>query len=365
MVEAPVSLDKIRVDKEFINKIVKNVEYNEVIVKYYSRMIKEYPEMKELLLGKRDRLYDCNRFWLLDVYKLQKVKDYKRTNLCHDKFCSNCKKVKQASRMARYIPYIEPYKDNLYLLTLTAPNCDGDSLKSTIKLYYKCFRRLIRYLTGDLAIKGLEFSSWGYKGCIRSLEVTFTFNSYHPHIHAGIVLDGIHELNKNIKNTYSYNFRSGSGAPEVRKLFSDQEILIQKIWYLLINGITVNKKNIESLEIGYSCMLDKFRDSDFGELFKYMTKETTEENKIMSYDNFKDLYFGLKGVHQIQGYGCFYNIKDEDLSEEVDDIYNQLVADLREKENPLETYESPKDLLHDDEYTLISRKKIFSLLKQL
>lgn len=52
----------------------------------------------------------CNSWWLLDHYQQQKVKDFKKTNLCKDKFCNNCKKVKQASRLSKFMPLIDEYK---------------------------------------------------------------------------------------------------------------------------------------------------------------------------------------------------------------------------------------------------------------
>ena len=56
----------------------------------------------------------CNKYFTIDRYDYHEIKDFIRTNLCHSKFCNNCKKVKQASRMSRYIKELEPYSDNLY-----------------------------------------------------------------------------------------------------------------------------------------------------------------------------------------------------------------------------------------------------------
>ena len=76
----------------------------------------------------------------MDHYQEQKIKDFKRTNLCKDKFCNNCKKVKQASRMARFIPYLEQYKSDLFLLTLTVPNVLGNELRPMIKTIFKAYK---------------------------------------------------------------------------------------------------------------------------------------------------------------------------------------------------------------------------------
>nr|AAB02938.1 RepB homolog [Clostridium sp. MCF-1] len=213
----------------------------------------------------KKRLDLCNKYWLMDKYEMQKIKDFQKTNLCLDKFCNNCKKVKQASRMSKYIPEIEPYRENLYHLTLTLPNCTGVELRYTYDKMAKAFKRLIRYLTGNLEWKGLDFSNWGYKGSVRSLEVTFKGDSYHPHFHVALWLTGQNFLGEyENTNVYSYDFRNGFG--ELKQLFCEQEILIQKIWYLLLNGQKVTKDSIDSLKLGYSCILHQFIDSDYKQL---------------------------------------------------------------------------------------------------
>jgi hypothetical protein len=264
--------------------------------------------------------------------------------------------------MARFIPYIEKFKDNygLYLLTLTIPNCSGDELKSNINNIFKCFYSLNRYFNGEKRIRGLDFNKFGYVGSLRSLEVTFNGDSYHPHLNCIIALNNYFYLEKNIINTYSYSYG------KLNRLFSDFEILIQKIWFLLINGVKVTKSSIEALIDGYSCTVDSISDSSYYEVFKYMTKSVDENNNIFTYDNFKTLYFALHNVRQIQGYGIFYNIKDIDLIlSDVNDLYNSLIEFLNKNENPVEILESPQEVLEDKEYTYISRKKIFSYLRNV
>lgn len=356
-----LELKGIEVKKDFIENIVKNNQYNhDVILDYYFRLHSEDSTLN--LSNKLDNIANCNSWWLLDVYKEQKIKDFKKTNLCKDKFCNNCKKVKQASRLARFVPQIEKIKEdyNLSLLTLTVPNCNGTNLKDTINKIFKNFNYLNRYLNGTKTIKNLDFSSYGYQGALRSLEITFKGDSYHPHIHAVIALDKNFKPDKNLINTYSYSYG------KLTRGFSDFEVLIQKIWFLLMNGQKVTYKAIESLEEGYSCTLDSIDESSYYEVFKYMTKATDEDKNILTYDNFKTLYYALYRVRQIQGYGLFYNFKDDDsIVDEVDDLYNVYINILKTKEDPEEVSQTPKDLLNDNEYLLVSRKKIYSYLKSL
>lgn len=313
---------------------------------------------------------ECNKFWELDKYRLSKVKDYKKTNLCKDKFCNNCKKVKQASRAGKFIPLLRPYADKMYLLTLTVPNVTGDKLGETIDTMFQKFARLIEYLKGKKKIRGIDFESWGYEGAIRSLEVTYKKikhgrgyrYTYHPHIHALMVLDGDYSKQE-YENVFSKDFL---GKKELRK-FSYQEILIQGIWRLLNEGKRVTLKAIQELDRGYSCRLDKSGENDYMEIFKYMTKATSEDDTGMEYPQFKDLYYALLNKRQIQGYGCFFGLKDDDevSPEAVDEIYNSIIEELRQKESPVKVLETPQDLLADKEYTLISRKKIYKHLKNI
>lgn len=353
-------LSQIQIEKNYICEIINHKEYNEVIIKYYKRL---QGEMDIPLGNQIDNISNCNSWWILDHYKQQKVKDFKKTSLCKDKFCNNCKKVKQASRMAKFVPTIEELaKDkSIYHMVLTVPNCNGADLNDTIRAkIFKSFKRLNRYLNEDLKIKNLDLSKYGYQGAIRSLEVTFDKDDYHPHLHCIIALDKPLEDNRYIKNTYSRSRKNG-----FRK-FTDFEILIQKIWYLLNNSERVTKKAIDNLDLGYSCTIDPIDESSLFEVFKYMTKGTDEKKNILTYDNFKTLYFALYRVRQIQGYGCFYNIKDDDsLIDEVDDLYNIYIQILQAKENPVEVCETPQDLLLDNKNIIISRKKIYNYLRQL
>lgn len=355
-----MDLKKLEIDKGHLKKVIKNIEFNEHIGKYYFRLFAETKE--ETIRNKLDRLTQCNDFWVLDKYEIAKVKDFKKTNLCKDKFCNNCKKVKQAARMAKFIPLLRPHSRCMFQLTLTVPNVKGEDLDETIRRLFKSFTRLTEYLKGKKKIKDVDFSKFNYKGAIRSFEVTFkNWDEYHPHLHCLMVFPKYIGIKKH-RNKYSVDH---TGKREER-LFTDEEILIQKIWYLLNNGIKVTRKNIDDLPVGYSCTLDKFQENDFVELFKYMTKSTTEDDKPMRYMHFKTLYYSLHAKRQIQGYGCFYNVKDDDEidPEIVEEFYDEIIKELQEREKPREVCETPQGLSEDTEYLLISRKKIHKHLKK-
>lgn len=361
-----------KIDEDYVLKVVNNNEYNKIIIDYYKKLFKEENLYKKLDLvsltkkqlngsnfDKIDSLKNCNKFWTIETYDYNQVKDFIRTSLCHDKFCNNCKKVKQACRMSKYIPEISQYKDNLYHLTLTVPNVPGEELKKTIEKMSKCFKTLINFFTGHAKFY-FDFKRYGYLGAIRSLEITFNEDSYHPHYHVALAFSNL-SLKKTIVNKYSYDYL---GHRDLR-YFSEFEILIQKIWYLLMNDLRVDKKAIDNLECGYSCMIEQFNDDDYAELFKYMTKETDENDNILTYENFKTLYFATYRIKQIQGYGCFYQITDTNLDDEIDKIYADIKQFLTTDEKPYIIHQEPIDLLTDKNYQLISRKKIYQYLRDL
>lgn len=352
-----ITPDNFRVDKDYLLKVHNNNQYNKVILSYYDRYEKEG---KILSKNKIKGINECNKYFEIDKYNYNLVKDFKRTNLCKDKFCNNCKKVKQAARMSKYIPELEPYSDNLYHLTLTIPNVNGKDLKKTIKNMSKSFSRLMDYIKGKQVLSFYNFKQLGYLGSIRSLEITFNGDNYHPHYHCCFAFTNLN-LDKIIKNKYSIDHYH----KKEDKLFSEFEIVVQKIWYLLINNMRVCSDNFNILEDGYSCNCDKFKEGDYKQLFKYMTKETDENKNVLTYENFKVLYDSTFNIKQIQGYGCFYRISDTDLDEEVDKVYTDIIDLLKKEEVPISMLETPFDLLNDDRYTLISRKKVFQYLKEL
>lgn len=377
-----MDLRALEISKKHLDNVSKNLDYNRSIGAFYEQLIQDAatPTERNRFEKKQERLQDCNSLWDLDVYHEAKIKDFKRTNLCKDKFCNNCKKVKQASRMAKFMPEIERVgkKYKLSQMVLTVPNVPGEELRETIKLIFKAFTSVTHYLSKKTKIKGLNFDI-GYVGAIRSLEVTYKNNEYHPHLH--VLLAHSEDIGpKEHVNKFSYD---KFGKRETR-YFSEYELLIQKLWYLLFNDYRdlkkesrekrkrITKDRIQDLESGFSIMIDEFHEDDFIELFKYMTKGDGTDHKenspssIMTYENFKTLYFALDSVRQIQGYGEFFRIKDdEELYEEVHELYASFIEKYQKKEVPEQVRESVHELKKDMYYTLITKNKLYSYVKKL
>ena len=357
---------------EIYNNYVSQKRNGRIIV-FYKKLLKE----NSLIINNREhgmlyrrieskfiKISECNQYWDLDLYKKQETKVFNRTNLCNDKFCANCRKVKQSLRFEKFKPLLMEHSENLYHLVLTVPNCYGDNLKLTIKKMFNSFMYLTRYLKGSKKIKGLDFESLGYKGALRSLEVTTNNNMYHPHLHIGIVLEGEFNLEKTNINKFSFSNKNN----KVTK-FSDFEIIIQKIWYLLNTNKRVTLNNINSLAYDdiYSCKLDKFEEDDYSELFKYIMKDQDLDKNLLTYENFKVYYYELTSVRQIQGYGCFYGLKDndEDIFNIAEEEFERIVNELRNNECPIGIHEKPLWTLKSN--TFVVSKKIVRkyLLKEL
>lgn len=365
------STDNFVVDKDYLENVHNNNVYNNIIIDYYKRLQFEYnsnlSDSSKKIKGSNpisdsiiENIKKCNKHFTIDRYDYNMVKDFIRTDLCHSKFCNNCKKVKQACRMSRYIPELEVYSDRLFHIIFTLPNCCGSDLKFTLKKMSLSFKKLIRYLNGNKKLSFIDFSKYGYLGSIRSLEITFKGDLYHPHYHCAFVFDNLN-LDYSIENIYSHDLY---GNKDLR-LFSEFEIILQKLWYMCLNDIDITKDNYNQIDLGYSVLCNKFKDNDYAELFKYMTKETDEVNNILTYDNFKTLWYSTYAIKQIQGYGIFFRITDSDLSSEIDFIYEDIVNFLNSDEKPVRFRQSTFELLTDNNYTLISRKKIYQYLRQL
>lgn len=385
MVSARIS--DFKVPQKHLEKLHRNNSYNKEILIYYNRLLEKQVSTREInrIDNKIARMQTCNTIWDVDHWKLQNVKCLVSTNLCKDKFCNNCKKVKQAQRMRKYMSEIELVGKEAHLsqMVLTVPNItdkgNGKKLKETIQVIFQAFATLIEYLKGKKKIKGIDFKQMiGYKGAIRSLEVTYKDNSYHPHLHVLIAHTHYLGQKKNV-NAFSKDSVKGRG----QRKFTDVEVLIQKVWRLLIDDIRdhqrndkagrrpqINEKRINELELGYSCMIDEFKEDDFLELFKYMTKgngkaDDEEENAIMSYNNFTTLFYGLNSVRQIQGYGCFFGVKDDDevIEDDVKAAFDSIIESLNKKETA-QRLEQTLDSLLTDKATIISKKKVAASLKK-
>jgi len=160
--EENIDLSGMLMNFEFREKIANHVLSNKVINGYYKNLQNKYagnPSMFKCITNKRGRLDECNKYWELDHYKKTNIKIFKRTETCKDKFCLNCKKWRQAQRMKKFLPELEKYDKDLYFVTFTIPNVDGNHVKETIKKMFNAHNKLILYLFGTRKTKLFDSAS--------------------------------------------------------------------------------------------------------------------------------------------------------------------------------------------------------------
>ena len=251
-----------------------NAVRNDDVVWQYQRMMVSGIIRKRLtwdevqtMRNRVERLKGCNKVWDTKTYEASHVKVLLRTFLCKDRFCPNCQSVKRMVLWNRLQPYMEQYKDSLYHMTLTVPDCAGEELYDTVRHMAECFKALIRCLKDSKKVKarGIDLD---FKGCFRSLEIKCKGeNLYHPHFHVAAVLGN----GGGLEDKHIFNEFSRSKGYDDR-LFSDIEVAIQRIWWLLINDQRPTYHNIfEDDTLGrYSCVADKYQPDDCERLIAYV-----------------------------------------------------------------------------------------------
>lgn len=351
-------IEQLEVNAEKMRKASKKVNANYIVAEYYKRYCEEFG----FDIKKSFNIANCFRMFDIDYYRLQAVKVIKRVNLCHDKFCVNCQNQLSEHRYSKYKPVLDEYlKDYaIYHVVLTVPNCLQSSLKTTLDRMYAKFAYMIRYfqMTKGKRDFGDFFARFGFVGCIRNLEIGVKQKGFltemHPHFHClFLVKKGFDNTGYHI-NTFSF---SKSHFPRDRKVdngkrfFSDFEIFLQKLWYLIYNGIKVSQKSIDELELGYSCYAQRVF-SDYKEVFKYTMKGMFDEKTSQfgySEETFRYLLEALHRRKIIQGYGLLnkFSFLDKDDEAELDDYFNQRIIALRQIEDPYVQFLKLEELIKE------------------
>lgn len=357
-----MKLETIKKDssvKGTFEKINRRTKKNATLAEYYADLYVDFRQGfqidKESLLQRADRLKKCCQYWDIDYYKFQGVKDVIRTNRCDDRFCDCCGSAQAKQREEKFTPFLDELakRYDVYHIVLTVPNPEREQVQSTVDVMYKKFARLIRYFQGSKKIKGIDFTQYGFIGAIRALEITKSkvFGNFHPHFHCLFVFrKGVGAFMGKPKHINSYSFNNPDvkrkhrkkqyGEPE--RFFTDFEILLQKVWFILMNDVKVTKENVEECKLGYSAIVDNTA-GKYHEVFKYATKgifKDKEEGCIGNYYDFVAMFFTLYKRHVIQGYGVLRHFNFEEPAKlEADERYNQVIETLRTLEDPQRIFE--------------------------
>ena len=333
------------------------------------------------------RMSLCCTYMEGDYYRFQGVKDLRKVNCCHDRFCDNCQNALSVQRSDKYLPVLLKLADDydLYHVVLTVPNCTLSGLSATLDKMYYAYKRLCIFLSGRKNVRSVDYSAFGYLGSIRALEITKNneSNTFHPHFHCIFVCKKGSKLDTKRYHINPYSFKGNNShikrkhkvlfdgheieAPD--RLFSALEILLQKTWYLLYNHIELNRSNIDELSLGYSCLIDNAK-GRYKEVFKYATKGLLSSDPNADpkdkYEDFVLLFFTLFRRRLIQGYGCMYRMEfDNKIDMSPDELYLEVRKALHAIETPIAFYstfeETEREIESTSGITYISRKSIAQL----
>lgn len=358
------------------DKINRRTKKNETIAEYYVDLYEDTRDglglENDTLLSRADSIKKCCKYWDIDYYKFQGVKDVLRTNRCKDRFCDCCGSAQAKQREEKYTPFLDELakKFDIYHIVFTVPNPEREIVQSTVSRMYKAFSHFIRFFTGNAKIKGVDFLQYGFVGAIRALEITKSkvYGNFHPHFHCLFIFKkGVSSLMGKPRHVNSYSFNNPDikrvhkkieyGSPE--RFFTDFEILIQKVWRLCVEGEKVNASNIDEMKEGYSAIAENAC-GKYHEVFKYATKgifKDREEGCIGNYYDFVAMFYTLYKRHVIQGYGILRAFDfEEPAALEADEKYNQVIATLRELEEPQRIFEFLKQI--NDNISKQKRKNI-------
>jgi len=357
---------------EDLYKVEDRTINNELIATYYETLAHRGNNYEE----KAKLLRQCGRRMWFTEFTNSKINDKKKAFLCKDHFCINCQSHKAKTRLIRYAPQLNKAQTthDLYLLTLTDPNVAAGEYSHRVDRQIKAYAQLHRYLMGYDKIKGYCFKHLDYQGSICSHETTYNTArlDYNPHQHAMLALCPNLYLRKDIVNDYAYDYQTvykdGERVRErITKPFSQLEIDIQKIWYLLINGEKVTGKAIDELELGYSARLDRADEKSYLEVFKYAIKTYDEDQQHIAFDQFKTLLYGLHGRKMLRGFGIFRNIKDtQDVDQEIKlNAYDTVISALHLVEKPkygvYKSLSKVRDEMLNSDTLFINRRAVHSM----
>ncbi len=324
-----------RIDKSHFEELAQYIAHNYQIAEYYGNLYEDTG--KESFCTKSRAIDLCCKWWDTDYYRMQDVKDIKRVNLCRDKFCFNCQSMLAIKRQGKFAPVLDTLRQHYKVchVVVTVPNCEGEELLPLLNRMYKKFPFLMRYLKGGAKAHGVNFMQYGYGGAVRGLEVTQNQETkqFHPHFHCMVLFRKDLDMTEKFLNSYSYD------EGRLVRPFTALEILLQKVWYLLMNDIKVTEQAINELKEGYSVIVDD-SGGRYHEAFKYACKGAFDEKKgafIYNEFTFRVLQEALNARRMIQGYGELYNFKDLDgelIEAEVIEEYARQIATLQSIEKP-------------------------------
>ena len=357
--------DEVVLPMQYFDDTANKVEYNKVYAEHYMHRYED--TNLEKYKANSERIANCHKSWFGDRYNESKVFNAKRVYHCHNRWCWLCNHLKQAKRLYEYHVKFETLleKYDLYHIVFTVKNVKGDVLKETLNRMQNAIKKIIRYFQGFGKIADIDFKEYGWVGAIRSFEIVINPTDYHPHIHCLFMLKKGLDFPRTEINKFSFD------KVLLKRKYSKFEIMLQKMFYLLVNGRKVTVQSMNALPIGYSCTADCVEGDSWHEVFKYATKMSKEGASTCTYEQFVLLDDILHRMKMIQGYGIFYDEKDDlpesDPNAEI--MFEKVLIMLNKREKPerdvsIELNDLVDDL-HKKNLTVISKKMSYKYLKSI
>lgn len=359
--------DEVKLPMDYFDEVANKVEYNQVYAEHYMHRFED--TNKDKYRSMSERLAGCHKSWFGDHYKKMGVFNTKRVFHCHNRWCWLCSHLKQAKNLYKYTLMFERIKNDydLYHIVFTVKNVKGGVLQMTVEKMQDALKKIIRYFQNDGKIKGLDFEQYGFSGAIRCFEIVINPTDYHPHLHVLMTLKKGLELPGRHINKFSFD----KNNPGVKRPFTDLEILLQKMFYLAVNGQRLTPKNIDALKIGYSVHADciPFDTKAWHDVFKYATKMSKDGASTASYEQFCLLDDILHRMRTIQGYGIFYDMDkvEDDADPTAEILFEKILIFLNDRETPeREVYMELNKLvdeLHQKKLTVISKNMSYKYMQ--
>lgn len=390
--------------------------FTEGIADYYERLSKEKnigKTFSNTYFNTAENMRMCHRVFETLTWRRNKTKAVTRINLCRNKFCANCVKLIQATRLKRMYNVITDSENSKYLYhaVFTVRSVRAEELNETMEYMNKAFSMLVRYLNGTKKVRGIDFTRYGFYAAVKSIECTYKKAGwYHPHFHVIFAFNEPFPVEGDIENAFSFSESNG------HRTFSEDVVFMQKLWRLLydnqrartdkfrdliaknlyfipeenfedlrnlgpdkvrnkktgktykldnnknVKAERVTLRKIEELDCGYSVIFDRVSDGSYYEIFKYAFKSMSEDKEMMTYEQFKTLRSAFYCRQTIQTYGQWRKVQlDDDIDEDIADEYKRYVAELNRSESPEYRVERIFDVLKSGEeygYEIISSSSL-------
>lgn len=273
-------------------------------------------------LGERsDSVSNCGstlEFWkpldLSSPWKLHKA------NFCRDRLCPLCiqrRSLKIFAQLSDIMNHVDKDSYSFLFLTLTVPNCSGESLDSVCSRLLKSFTAFCRRKELKKVIKGY----------FRSLEVTFNHNplsksycTFHPHLH--VILAVSHSYFK------KHYIRRDEWLSMWRESYGDDSIIMVDIRKIKPNAYTAEMlEDSGLLQIGFNKAV--------AETAKYSVKSSDylfPKNPRLTDFAVKHLSRALRGLHLFAVGGLFSDISkslnQEDVMSDSADLLHVTADDV-------------------------------------